>query len=304
MGEAQASCRGMKLLSNPVYLARKMREVGFFNDRARGLSVSEVEEVVERRAKLLEPYASRLKGLVLDCACGYGPDMLALARLGGGGRELVGLDLAVEGLRLARDMLSGYNAHLVQGDACRLPFRDDAFNAVNVSGMLHHHPLSLVKLIVAEIARVLKPGGTLLIREPCPANEGVLLLEEITRFMHSLAHVKALLDELGGGERLRRVLHERFEPFGFGALYPSALRAVLEEAGFKVVGSEARRKRLDLDDLFKAIKRRIDELPATREEREFLEARLEELKEKARLIEVPGEDIVVVEAVHSGRGRA
>jgi ubiquinone/menaquinone biosynthesis C-methylase UbiE len=50
---------------------------------------------------------------------------------------------------------------VVQGDATRLPFEDDRFSAAICFTMLHHIPsAALQDRAFAEVARVLRPGGT------------------------------------------------------------------------------------------------------------------------------------------------
>jgi demethylmenaquinone methyltransferase/2-methoxy-6-polyprenyl-1,4-benzoquinol methylase len=51
----------------------------------------------------------------------------------------------------------------VRGDAGRLPFRDESVDAVVVLDALHHLPEQAAAL--AAVARVLRPGGVLVIRE-------------------------------------------------------------------------------------------------------------------------------------------
>lgn len=92
-------------------------------------------------------------GTVLDVACGSGP---MSRELEAPGRTVVGLDLSAAELELAAARGPG---PWVRGDALRLPFRDGAFDAVTSSmGLLVIQPLDR---LLAEIARVLKPGGVL-----------------------------------------------------------------------------------------------------------------------------------------------
>jgi ubiquinone/menaquinone biosynthesis C-methylase UbiE len=74
-----------------------------------------------------------------------------------------GLDLsegmlrkAAERCRAARDRI-----HLVRGDSARLPFASDVFDVVTCTHSFHHYPRQ--EQAVAEMHRVLRPGGRLLI---------------------------------------------------------------------------------------------------------------------------------------------
>ncbi len=61
--------------------------------------------------------------------------------------------------RLRREL--GDRVAVVQGDATALPFGDDTFSAVVCFTMLHHIPAAgLQDQVFAEVARVLRPGGT------------------------------------------------------------------------------------------------------------------------------------------------
>lgn len=99
---------------------------------------------------------------VLDLGCGEGRHVHGLHMLGA--VNVVGLDLdmpslakAREGLEsLERDAPGGVSA-VLSGDAYRLPFPDQAFDAVICSEVLEH--LHDYQKALAEIVRVLKPGG-------------------------------------------------------------------------------------------------------------------------------------------------
>src|SRR5262245_39688577 len=56
---------------------------------------------------------------------------------------------------------SDFALHLVQGDSERLPFADDSFDLVTCSHSFHHYPNQAQ--VVAEMHRVLHPGGRLMI---------------------------------------------------------------------------------------------------------------------------------------------
>ena len=287
------------LAFNPVYLARKLREIERFNKRATDVSREDLEKAVERRLEGLRPLSHHFKGFVLDCACGYGADMLALSRLGDR-KELIGIDLAVEGLKRAREELRrrGAVAHLIQADACWLPFRPGIFDAAIISHMLHHHPLPLIKAIVAEVSRVLRPGAFLLVREWCPVDEGASLREEVSVFLNQLAHLKELLRELGelsSRPEVREAIYRHLPVFGFGSLFSSILKNVLRACGLDILAFEMRRpQKRSLDELLKRARERIEDIPASGVEKAFLLARLEELEEKARAIQADGEEAMVL----------
>jgi len=74
---------------------------------------------------------------VLDVPCGAGRFAVTLAQHG---QRVVGVDSAREILAHAQKRLlpRGVRAHFVQGDASRLPFPDDAVDAVFCNRLLHH----------------------------------------------------------------------------------------------------------------------------------------------------------------------
>jgi SAM-dependent methyltransferase len=95
---------------------------------------------------------------VLDLGCGPGFWLIELLQRRGADR-LTGADLTDHALRLARDRLAiyGVSAELVVQNAEQLTFDNATFSHVNCQGVIHHTPHT--ELAVAEIARVLRPGG-------------------------------------------------------------------------------------------------------------------------------------------------
>jgi 2-polyprenyl-6-hydroxyphenyl methylase / 3-demethylubiquinone-9 3-methyltransferase len=93
--------------------------------------------------------------LVLDAGCGGG---LVAKGLAGAGATVVGLDLSLGSLRVAR-RAAGPRFRPAGGRLERLPFADGTFNAVVAADVLEH--VGDLPAVVAELARVLGPGGSL-----------------------------------------------------------------------------------------------------------------------------------------------
>ncbi|HEV7741309.1 MAG TPA: bifunctional demethylmenaquinone methyltransferase/2-methoxy-6-polyprenyl-1,4-benzoquinol methylase UbiE [Pseudolysinimonas sp.] len=95
---------------------------------------------------------------ILDVAAGTGTSSAALAR---SGAHVVALDFSPGMIEEGRRRQP--KIEFIEGDAEKLPFGDDEFDAVTISFGLRNveHP----KVALAEMYRVLKPGGRLVLCE-------------------------------------------------------------------------------------------------------------------------------------------
>jgi ubiquinone/menaquinone biosynthesis C-methylase UbiE len=95
----------------------------------------------------------------VDVGTGAGALALALAPLVG---EVVGVDRVPELLALARERTAGLaNVRFVEADGTALPFPDFSFDLAGTMRTLHH--VHRPELVVAELARVTRPGGHVLV---------------------------------------------------------------------------------------------------------------------------------------------
>lgn len=99
----------------------------------------------------------------LDLGCGAGHDALFLARLG---YRTCGIDVSEEALRIARRAAEreGLEITWKKADVAALPFADASFHFLNDRGCLHYFPEKSRRRYAEEVARVLEPGGALLLR--------------------------------------------------------------------------------------------------------------------------------------------
>jgi ubiquinone/menaquinone biosynthesis C-methylase UbiE len=167
-------------------------------------------ELVER----LEP----MDGLVLDVGTGAGHTAYALAKRAA---KVVAVDITPEMLKVVEREASERgltNIDIVQAPAENLPFEDGA--AVGLACRLAAHHFGGVDSFVRECARVVKPGGW------------VLLIDTVSPEDMDAAKV------VNHAEAIRDPSHGR-------NLSPSEWRAIYEEAGFEIEAEALRDKRLD-----------------------------------------------------------
>lgn len=113
--------------------------------------------------------------LVLDLACGMGVHGLAWTERGA---RVVGMDFDQPLLAAARgkadQVATGGRMKWLSGNARRLPFAPNAFDVVFCNSLLEHVPQW--REVLAEMSRVLKPGGVVIIyttNKFCPFQQEV-----------------------------------------------------------------------------------------------------------------------------------
>lgn len=162
---------------------------------------------------------------VLDVATGTGD--LALALRAGGATEVVGLDFAPPMIALAEEKRDGRDGvSFLVGNAMALPFPDGAFDAVTIAFGLRNLPSYMEGL--REMARVLRPGGRLVVLEMTPLTTPVIA----PLFRLYFENVVPLVGGWLSGDRSAY----RYLPSSVAA-FPDAeaLAAMMREAGFAAV---------------------------------------------------------------------
>ena len=102
-------------------------------------------------------------GRVLDVATGEGGFVGILIENLKNYTDITGIDASGRAIETARSTFDQENVHFMQMDAEHLDFEDQSFDTVNISASLHH--LANVPQVLAEMERVLKSGGHLIITE-------------------------------------------------------------------------------------------------------------------------------------------
>jgi SAM-dependent methyltransferase len=188
-----------------------------------------VSDTVARRVALQEERAADLAARVqrllaplsgeeraLDVGCGAGALAYALAPHV---REVVGVDSSPDLLAAARERAPA-NATFLEGEATALPFGWGEFDLVGCVRVLHH--VRRPELVVAELARVMRRGGRLL-----------------------------LADQLGDVDPIRSIEYDRFErlrdPSHTRLLPDGDVRALLDANNLVVTTAEIAREQRDLE---------------------------------------------------------
>jgi ubiquinone/menaquinone biosynthesis C-methylase UbiE len=229
-----------------------------------------LRDVYERRAELeyaapaaatwYDPKFERVWELVaerlpcrafLDAGCGHGRYLAALAAVAQPPGRVAGTDISERILEIAgrEAERAGVEAELVRANLESLPFEDGSFDLVLCSQVVEH--LLAPERGLAELARILRPGGTLIVSTD---NERNL----VTRALN--APRSAVVRLLGLRGRRRKV------SFPHRAFAVSAFEELVRSSGLALEHVETFRFHLDPpfdSDRARRVLRRIDAaLPA------------------------------------------
>jgi SAM-dependent methyltransferase len=105
--------------------------------------------VSERRQRRFRSWLADARGELLDLGCGAGTRFFAARG------PTVGVDVSLASLRRA----SALYAAVARADATRLPFADGSFDLVVSADLIGHIPPADKPALLAELWRVLRPGG-------------------------------------------------------------------------------------------------------------------------------------------------
>jgi len=129
---------------------------------------------IERRIGMLKEGAKiDCNHKVLELGCGTG---LVSRKISGFCKELIAIDISDELLTVAREKSCKPNIQYLLQDIHTLNFKDDSFDAVIGSSILHH---SEVEKALGEIYRVLKPGRYIAFTEPNMLNPQIMFQKNI-----------------------------------------------------------------------------------------------------------------------------
>ena len=112
------------------------------------------------RYELAATLARNRRVLDLGCGCGYGADLLAAA----GAREVVGLDNSAQVIAYCHAHYQRENLSFQIGDAARTNLPSGRFDLIVCFELIEH--LAEQEALLDEAARLLAPGGALLISTP------------------------------------------------------------------------------------------------------------------------------------------
>jgi SAM-dependent methyltransferase len=152
---------------------RWVAEAGFGADRA----------VIARE---LRPHTPDGPAQVLDFGCGTG-EFAACFPPGG----YVGCDIAPHYVRYAEQRHRGRYAVM---DGAALGFAAGRFDAALVLGVFHHLSDALVRASIQELARVLRPGATLLVLEDIPTRRWWNIAGHLMHWLDRGDHIRSDAD--------------------------------------------------------------------------------------------------------------
>ena len=138
-------------MNNIFTLLLKLQMASFYDSHATAFSKSRfrIWPCVKKFLDILPPNSK-----VLDIGCGNGKNMTYRTDI-----QMYGLEKS----QALCNICAAKGLKVVQGDALKLPFEDNSFDAIIMIAVIHHIHPEQHKQVLQEIKRVLKPSGKCLI---------------------------------------------------------------------------------------------------------------------------------------------
>jgi len=137
---------------------------------------------------------------VLDVGCGTGHLLRMLGAALPGVAKLFGVDLSPHYIARAREVLPrDLDVSLVCDNAEKLPFVDDSFDVATSAYLLHEVPAEVRARVLAEMARVVRPGGLAVVADSIQLADAPDLRREILAFparFHEPFYMSYVKDDL------------------------------------------------------------------------------------------------------------
>ncbi len=172
---------------------------------------------------------------ILDLCTGTGDLAVSMALRVGPDSVITGVDFSLPMIKkaLPKAARSGIRAAFVLGDAGRLPFRDESFDAVGIAfafrNLTYRNPHS--DRYLAEILRILAPGGKFVIVESSQPKRAA-----VRAFFHW--YMEIAVSFLGGMVSGQKGAYSYLARSAVNFYRPEELSSLLEGAGFCCVAYE------------------------------------------------------------------
>jgi ubiquinone/menaquinone biosynthesis C-methylase UbiE len=159
-----------------------------------------------RRVTELLQIAGTSIGSVVDIGCGTAPIARSVSAMG---CHYTGVDFSSDMIDAARrnisDLVDHGKAHLVVGEATRLSLPDRTCDAVIAMGVLEYLTQPAIETMLDETARVLRPGGVVILTIPKRHHWGAFVLGMLSPLRRLVRSVKARSLKLTRPERFERL---------------------------------------------------------------------------------------------------
>lgn len=196
-----------------------------------GITENDSRNIAVDAVSKIEPKAG---DRILEIGCGTG--MLG-SLVSETGADYIGMDL-IYGLVNRAQNRQIPKTCFVQGDALRMPFRDQRFSKIMLYSVILYLPPATLYLILEEISRVLIKGGLLLVGDvPDPDRAGRFL----SRYQAHAGSDKQFSRLRLAGFLMKKRLQKALNMPGGGWYSPKQLLQLLEQLGFegKIVEQES-----------------------------------------------------------------